>query len=188
MGDTNFFRKDHHIVSDNFVALYGMCIPYKLKLLLISVYAPQSRSSKRMLWSYLASLIANWNGESLITGDFNEVRSIEERWGSVFNVQGATEFNSFISNSGLLDIQLEGYSFTWAHPSTTKMSKLDRFLMSNGLLSTFPHISALCLDRHLSDHRPILLKEVISDYGPTPFCFYHSWIDLPGFDELVKKS
>ncbi|GJW90801.1 RNA-directed DNA polymerase, eukaryota, partial [Tanacetum coccineum] len=55
--------------------------------------------------------------------------------------------------------KLEGFSFTWAHPSATKMSKLDRFLMSNGLLSAFPLISAICLDRHLSDHRPILLKE-----------------------------
>ncbi|GJV37924.1 RNA-directed DNA polymerase, eukaryota [Tanacetum coccineum] len=71
--------------------------------------------------TYLASLITSWNGESLITGDFNEVRSIEERWGSVFNVQGTNAFNSFISSSGLIDIQLEGYSFTWAHPSATKM-------------------------------------------------------------------
>nr|GFB71567.1 RNA-directed DNA polymerase, eukaryota [Tanacetum cinerariifolium] len=62
------------------------------------VYTPQSVSSKRMLWSYLASLITSWNGESLIMGDFNRVRCIEERWGSVFNVHGANAFNSFISN------------------------------------------------------------------------------------------
>ncbi|GJU38233.1 RNA-directed DNA polymerase, eukaryota [Tanacetum coccineum] len=186
--DHDIFQKEQHIISDNFVALYGTWIPNKQKLLLISVYAPQSCSSKRMLWSYLASLITSWNGESLIMGDFNEVRSIEERWGSVFNVQGAKAFNSFISSSGLIDIQLEGYSFTWAHPSATNMSKLDRFLISNGLLSTFPLILAICLDRHLSDHRPILLREVISDFGPTPFRFYHSWLGLPGFDELVKNS
>ncbi|GKC82799.1 hypothetical protein Tco_1138516, partial [Tanacetum coccineum] len=68
------------------------------------------------------------------------------------------------------------------------MSKLDRFLMSNGFLSAFPHISAVCLGRHLSDHRPILLKEVSSDFGPSPFRFFHSWLDFPGFDELVSKS
>ncbi|GJT30237.1 RNA-directed DNA polymerase, eukaryota [Tanacetum coccineum] len=185
--DTNFFKKDHHTISDNFIALYGTWIPNNQKLLIISVYAPQSVSSKRMLWSYLESLITSWNGERLIMGDFNEVRYIEERWGSVFNSHGANAFNSFISNSGLNDIQLEGFSFTWAHPSATKMSKLDRFLMSNGLLSAFPLISAICLDRHLSDHRPILLKEVFSDFGPTPFRFYHSWLELPGFDDLVSK-
>nr|GEZ28448.1 reverse transcriptase domain-containing protein [Tanacetum cinerariifolium] len=70
--DTNFFKNEQHIIFDNFVALYGMWIPNKQKLLLISVYAPQSVSSKRMLWSYLTCLITSWNGESLIMGDFNE--------------------------------------------------------------------------------------------------------------------
>nr|GFA85394.1 putative RNA-directed DNA polymerase, eukaryota [Tanacetum cinerariifolium] len=107
--------------------------------------------------------------------------------GSVFNVHGANAFNSFISNSGLNDIQLEGYSFTWAHPSATKMSKLDRFLMSNGLLSSFPHISAICLDRHLSDHRPILPEEVISDFGPTSFHFYHSWLGGVTDDIILSR-
>nr|GEW11735.1 RNA-directed DNA polymerase, eukaryota [Tanacetum cinerariifolium] len=39
-------------------------------------------------------------------------------------------FNHFITSSGLVDVKLEGYSFTWAHPSATKMSKLDHFLVS----------------------------------------------------------
>ncbi|GJV39590.1 RNA-directed DNA polymerase, eukaryota, partial [Tanacetum coccineum] len=65
---------------------------------------------------------------------------------------------------------------------------MDRFLVSDGLLSIFPHLSAVCLDRHLSDHRPILLREVNVDYGATPFRFFHSWIDFPGFDLMVKQK
>ncbi|GJZ43728.1 RNA-directed DNA polymerase, eukaryota [Tanacetum coccineum] len=120
--DTNMFKKDNHIISDNFVALYGTWIPNNMKLLLILVYAPQVRSSKRLLWNYLSSLIIRWKGECLVMGDFNEVRSIDERWGSTFNKQGADLFNSFISSSGLIDIQMEGYSFTWAYPSVSKMN------------------------------------------------------------------
>ncbi|GJS54510.1 RNA-directed DNA polymerase, eukaryota [Tanacetum coccineum] len=186
--DSNIFHKEHHIISDNFVALYGTWIPNQLKLLVISVYAPQSLSSKQMLWSYISSLIVRWNGECLVMGDFNEVRCKEERWGSTFNAHGANVFNTFISSSGLIDVQLEGYAFTWAHPSASKMSKLDRFLVSDGLISSFPHISAICLDRHLSDHRPILLRECISDFGAIPFRFYHSWFGLPGFDQMVIDS
>nr|GFD38632.1 RNA-directed DNA polymerase, eukaryota [Tanacetum cinerariifolium] len=50
--------------------------------------------------------------------------------------------------------------------------------MTNGLLASFPHISAISLDRHLSDHRPILLREVIVDYGATPFRFlsFLAWV------------
>nr|GEX78437.1 RNA-directed DNA polymerase, eukaryota [Tanacetum cinerariifolium] len=68
--DPSIFHKDHHIIFDNFIAL--------------------------------------WNGESMVMGDFNEVRCPEERWGSNFSTQGARIFNSFISNLGLNDIQLEG--------------------------------------------------------------------------------
>ncbi|GJV80216.1 putative RNA-directed DNA polymerase, eukaryota, reverse transcriptase zinc-binding domain protein [Tanacetum coccineum] len=66
------------------------------------------------------------------------------------------------------------------------MSKLDRFLVSQGILLSFPSLTALCLDRHLSDHRPILLKEVHLDFGPIPFRFYHSWMDMVGFDDMIK--
>nr|GEX22194.1 RNA-directed DNA polymerase, eukaryota [Tanacetum cinerariifolium] len=124
--DTDFFKKEQHIISDNFVALYGTWIPNKQKLLLILVYAPRSVSSKRMLWSYLASLITSWNGESLIMGDFNEVR-------------------------------------------------FERILFHMG--SSFGYLD-----------EPILLREVIFDFGHTPFRFYHSWLGLPGFDDLVTKS
>ncbi|GJV49022.1 RNA-directed DNA polymerase, eukaryota [Tanacetum coccineum] len=185
--DPNVFRKTQHIISDNFVALFGSWIPNNMEILIISVYAPQSQVEKRSLWSYITSLLSRWNGEYMVLGDFNEVRFERERMGSVFNSQGASEFNNFILNSGLVDIQLEGYSFTWAHPSASKMSKLDRFLVSEGLISLFPSMSAICLDRHLSDHRPILLRDVIADYGAIPFRLYHSWLGWEGFDQMVSN-
>ncbi|GJY97027.1 RNA-directed DNA polymerase, eukaryota [Tanacetum coccineum] len=58
MWDLNVFLKDQHIISDNFVALYGTWIPNKTKLLIVSVYAPQSVSDKRSLWSFITGLIS----------------------------------------------------------------------------------------------------------------------------------
>ncbi|GJU46114.1 RNA-directed DNA polymerase, eukaryota [Tanacetum coccineum] len=108
--------------------------------------------------------------------------------GTIFHQQGAREFNQFISSAGLLEVKMEGYSYTWSHPSVLKMSKLDRFLVSEGMFSIFPTLSAICLDRHLSDHRPILLKEIHSDYGPTPFRVFHSWFKHDGFDTMVEQA
>nr|GEX59921.1 putative RNA-directed DNA polymerase, eukaryota, reverse transcriptase zinc-binding domain protein [Tanacetum cinerariifolium] len=186
--DPLMFHKDHHIISDNFVVLYGTWVPNNAKLLIVSVYAPQSATDKRLLWSYITGLLSRWKGEVLVTGDFKEVRFERERLGFVFNVWGANEFNSFMSNAGLVEIQLEGFSFTWSHPSAAKMSKLDRFLVSEGFLSLFPHISTLCLDKNLSDHRPILLHELVTDYGATPFRLYHSWFYFHGFDDMVRST
>ncbi|GJX09234.1 RNA-directed DNA polymerase, eukaryota [Tanacetum coccineum] len=121
-------------------------------------------------------------------GDFNEVRSSDERRGSCFNSFNARNFDSFISSSSLVDVKMEGYSFTWSHPSANKMSKLDRFLVSDGVISLFPSITAFSLDRHLSDHRPIFLCEVKLDFGPVPFRMYHSWFRYVGFDDMVVQS
>ena len=185
--DPNVFSKSNHVISDNFVAVYGNWIPNNMDLLMISVYAPQSLVEKRNLWSFISALVSRWNGEYMVFGDFNEVRFERERMGSVFNQHGANIFNSFILNSNLVEVQLEGYDFTWSHPSASKMSKLDRFLVSEGLISIFPHMSAICLDRHLSDHRPIFLRDVIADYGAIPFKLYHSWLDWDGFGTLVSN-
>ncbi|GJT71874.1 copia protein [Tanacetum coccineum] len=87
--DHNVFCKEHHIKSDNFVALYGTWISNQMKILMISIYAPQAGSYKRVLWSYLELLVNRWNGESIVMGDFNEFRRMEERWGSTFNAYGA---------------------------------------------------------------------------------------------------
>nr|GEZ08411.1 RNA-directed DNA polymerase, eukaryota [Tanacetum cinerariifolium] len=124
----------------------------------------------------------------MVMGDFNEVRSVEDRFGSEFNAQSANEFNSFISNLGLAEIHLEGYSFTWSLQSAKKMSKLDQFFVSDSLLSLFPHLSGICLDRHLSNHRPILLREAVIDYGPSPFWVYHSWFNFQDFDKMVLET
>nr|GEU55451.1 RNA-directed DNA polymerase, eukaryota [Tanacetum cinerariifolium] len=99
--DPNVFLKEQHILSDNFVVIFGTWIPTKTKLLIISIYAPQPRIEKRSMWTYIMPLVTHWHGDSIVMGDFNEVRSADERMGSVFNVQEAIEFNDFISNSGL---------------------------------------------------------------------------------------
>nr|GFA20834.1 RNA-directed DNA polymerase, eukaryota, reverse transcriptase zinc-binding domain protein [Tanacetum cinerariifolium] len=78
----------------------------------------------------ISSFIARWNGETIVMGDFNKVRLIDERFSLMFNQSSSRLFNHFITSSRLVDAKLEGYTFTWAHPSATKMSKLDRFLVS----------------------------------------------------------
>ncbi|GKC04760.1 RNA-directed DNA polymerase, eukaryota, partial [Tanacetum coccineum] len=137
---------------------------------------------------YFVMIEDRWKGEVIRMGYFNEVRMPSERHGSVFNKQRAALFNSFILSSGLIKVSLGGYTFTWVQKHMAKMSKLDRFLVSEGLMTRLPTLSGIILDRHLSDHRPILLRELVVDYGPTPFRLFHSWFMLNGFDRVVVDS
>ncbi|GJT04678.1 RNA-directed DNA polymerase, eukaryota [Tanacetum coccineum] len=186
--DPNSFRKDSVTVSDYFVIVRSVWIKSGMDILIVVVYAPHDVRDKRLLWDYLSHVSNQWAGEVVMMGDFNEVRYKSDRFGSNFNAHGADIFNNFIINAGLEEVPLGGSAYTWCHKSASKMSKLDRFLVSENLLNTCPNISAITLDRFLSDHRPILLREASFDYGPTPFRFFHFWFDVDGFDKFVTDS
>nr|GEU80085.1 RNA-directed DNA polymerase, eukaryota [Tanacetum cinerariifolium] len=145
-----------------------------------------SNDSSLVRESSSKGLINRWKGQMMVLGEFNEVRFEEEIFGSIFNQSCARDFNHFISSSGLLEVKMEGYSFTWSYPSATKISKLDCFLVSKGIILTFPAITAVCLDRYFSDHRPIILNEIHTNFGPTPFWIFHSWFKRDGFDAMVE--
>nr|GFA90014.1 RNA-directed DNA polymerase, eukaryota [Tanacetum cinerariifolium] len=55
--DPRMFHKHNATISDYFVAIQGEWIANAKKYLVISVYAPQEASEKRMLWSYLNHMI-----------------------------------------------------------------------------------------------------------------------------------
>ncbi|GKD15931.1 RNA-directed DNA polymerase, eukaryota [Tanacetum coccineum] len=144
--------------------------------------------SKIHLWAYMTGIINRWHGEVVVMGDFNEVCFASKRHGSNFYSLNAAEFNTFITKSHLIDVPLGGYSFTWSDKHASKMSKLDRFLISDGLLDLFPNFSCLILHRHISDHKSIILKESHMDYGPTPVRLFHSWFLEKDFTYFVEDS
>ncbi|GJT17571.1 RNA-directed DNA polymerase, eukaryota [Tanacetum coccineum] len=93
--------------------------------------------SKGSLGFFILIFRRRRNGEVIIKGDFNDVRTMDERL-------------------------VEGYSFTWSIPQPLNRVKLDR-------LSCYG-------------------REVLSDFGPTPFRFYQSWLRMEGFDSMVEHA
>ncbi|PWA57637.1 RNA-directed DNA polymerase, eukaryota [Artemisia annua] len=67
------------------------------------------------------------------------------------------------------------------------MSKLDRFLISENVLDSYPNIKVMALEKLWSDHNPILYVQK-NDYGPIPFRFFLSWLQRPELDDLVKNT
>ncbi|PWA83892.1 RNA-directed DNA polymerase, eukaryota, Reverse transcriptase zinc-binding domain protein [Artemisia annua] len=100
----------------------------------------------------------------------------------------AAIFNSFIQDVGLLDLPMGGKMFTWMNKAGTKLSKIDRFLISEDVLESHSDILVTILDKLWSDHNPILLHCKKIDFGPTPFRIFHSWFDRPGFEDVVKAA
>nr|GEY79406.1 RNA-directed DNA polymerase, eukaryota [Tanacetum cinerariifolium] len=172
MDEDNVFTKDHVTISDNFVAIYGSWNSNKSRVLFVVVYAPQSIAFKRVLWEYISLLISRWDGETILMGDFNEVRSSDEQLGLVFNLSSARAFNSFILVSRLVDVKMEGYSFTRSHPSASKMSKLDRFLVSevDGQWKTDPDVVKDAFKDHFANRFKHPQQRDTGDSSVLGFC------------------
>ncbi|GJZ38180.1 hypothetical protein Tco_0584371 [Tanacetum coccineum] len=56
-----------------------------------------------------------------------------ERIGSSFSRRDAEIFNAFIHDASLIDLPIGGRRFTWMNKTGSKLSKLDRFLISNSV-------------------------------------------------------
>ncbi|GLU23474.1 hypothetical protein SLE2022_394740 [Rubroshorea leprosula] len=118
-------------------------------------------------------------------GDFNAVRNEQERKGGMSIRREMPEFDEFINECGLVDLPLIGRKFTWYHSNGASMSRLDRFLLSEEWCLNWENVKQWGLNRSLSDHCPIVLKNQISDWGPKPFRFFDAWLELPQFKGIV---
>lgn len=127
-------------------------------------------------------------GRSFLMGNFNVVQNPDDRKGSCFYQSRAAAFNEFILAAGLTDMKLGGRKYTWIGMGGTKLSKLDRILISPDLLNDWPIVSVVALERTFADHCPLLLKSVQCDYGPPPFRFFDHWLQNDSFNEMVKVA
>ncbi|XP_071736891.1 uncharacterized protein [Rutidosis leptorrhynchoides] len=155
---------------------------------MINVYSSQRTTEKCTLCSRIKDFIHSHDGEYVLFGDFNIVRDASERFRSIFNSDEAKSFNTFIDDTNLMEIPLGGRRFTWMYKTASKMSRLDRVLVSQNVSSTCVDMRLTALSRGWSDHVPIMYHNLKTDFGPTPLRFFHSWLTLHGFDEVVKQS
>ncbi|GJT05367.1 RNA-directed DNA polymerase, eukaryota [Tanacetum coccineum] len=121
----------------DFQAIYGTWLPTNSKILFIAIYAPQQTSCKRKLWDYISNIVGRWNGESIIMGDFNEVRSSEERRGSCVMVG---EYSSRIKAWDDVILKLRSRLSKWKSSAQTRRNKYIPIKLTSSLWAYSPKI------------------------------------------------
>lgn len=122
-------------------------------------------------------------------GDYNAVCTSRERRG-VGNYIGSlevSEFRSFVEDMDLIDPPLLGRRFMWYKADGSAMSRLDRFLLSQDWMVVWEVEAQWALNRDVSDHCSIMLKQGKHDWGPKLFRFNNCWLGHPGVHKLVEK-
>ncbi|GJU27325.1 transposon TX1 [Tanacetum coccineum] len=116
------------------------------------------------------------------------VRSGDERRNSHVNTKETTEFNDFINDANLIEIPMGGRKFTRVSDDGLKFSKLDRFLLNGEFYNLWGNLSVVALDRKLSDHCPIVLKDIDLDFGPKPFRDFDIWLEEKDIGLVVEEA
>lgn len=124
----------------------------------------------------------------VLFGDFNVVRSREERLGSIFSERDARFFYEFISSGDLQDFAIGGRRFTRYNREGTNLSKLDRFLVSCNFFNAWKDAKVKTLDRLNSDHCPIMISSSLRNFGPKCFKLFNHWMNEEGFSNVVEAS
>ena len=96
-------------------------------------------------------------------------------------------FLDFIKANYLVDLPLEGASFTWFRDlGSGCMSRIDRTLASVDWVDHFGNVSQRVLPRVISDHCPILVVAGSVNKGRSAFKFENMWLKEEGFVERVR--
>ncbi|PNY01680.1 cysteine-rich receptor-like protein kinase, partial [Trifolium pratense] len=186
--NANLFKLLHSFIGDGFV---GLCVEWEgMMLNIVNVYSPCSLAGKRKLWEDLLDIKRSSRGEWCIGGDFNAILHSSERRGcSVDRRLGEiTSFTEFVEDMELIDMPVLGKKFSWFSPDGKSMSRLDRFLLSEGFVEKSGITGQWIGDRDISDHCPIWLLSSACDWGPKPFRVVNAWLEHPDFKTFVESS
>ncbi|KAL5191867.1 Transposon TX1 uncharacterized protein [Glycine soja] len=85
-------------------------------------------------------------------------------------------------------VKSAGSSFTWIRPNDSVKSRLDRFLVSDKWLSTWPDSCQHVLPHNFSDHCLTILQTKLVDWGPKPFRVADWWIHQKGYQNLCSTG
>ena len=155
--DKRVFAKMDVIVGKFFVSVLLRRVMDDFIWAYTGVYGPNDDTQRSFLWEELLRVRARWPMTWCVVGDFNIIRYPSERLGCESFSPAMFAFLDFTESNSLVDLLLEGASFTWFKDfGIPSMSRIDRALVSLDWEEHFENISQRVLPRVISDHCPLL--------------------------------
>ena len=140
-----------------------------------------------MTWMY--NLTIPLHEKWLILGDFNFMRSVDNRNRPGANLNDIFLFNYIISHLGIHEIPVKGREYTWSNMQDSPLlEKLDWFFTSCAWTLAYPNTYVAPSSTPTSDHIPLLLRVSTRIPKAKIFRFENHWIHQPGFLDVVSTA
>ncbi|XP_058758254.1 uncharacterized protein LOC131631478 [Vicia villosa] len=104
------------------------------------------------------------------------------------NASKRREFLDFIEGSGLVGVPCKGKKFSWYIGDGRAKSRIDRFLVSDAIVSLWGVVGKIIDIRDVSDHCPVWLEVDKEDWGPKPFKLNNEWFSHMDFVPFIEKE
>lgn len=154
-----------------------------------NVYGPADHRDSWAFLDDLLELIPLISGPWIITGDFNLVRSAEDKSNGIISPNLTSAFNAAIHDLGVDKLPLSSCRFTWSNGQPNPiLSRIDRVFVNNDLSFAFPSTSLTHLPRPTSDHTPIISYLSTTIPKSTIFRFKNCWLQNQNFLPFVLGS
>ena len=152
------------------------------------VYDPNDNNLRGQMWDELIGIQQLWEVSWCYIRDFNIVHFPSERLRGSRLTPAMENFSEFIEELSLIDLPLEGGSYTWSSDlDQPSMSRINRALVSYDCEDYFPDVTQRVLPRPISNHLPILVEVEGILGGKSPFRFENMWLKMDGFKERVHS-
>ncbi|KAI9119567.1 hypothetical protein K1719_009443 [Acacia pycnantha] len=164
-------------------------------MMFTAVYAHPNEQRRHGCWERLFNLSLEITEPWLLGGDFNKIKTpLEQKGGGRINEARCRNFNSWIQDCHLIDLEASGPLYTWKGPQWEGLGRvykrLDRCLCNVAWQDQFQDAIIKTLPRVCSDHHPIFVK-LGADYRgkmAKPFRFEATWQMHDSFAEIVKEN
>ncbi|KAL8465080.1 hypothetical protein ACS0TY_034540 [Phlomoides rotata] len=148
---------------------------------------------RHLSWNLLQHLSRVYSLPWVIIGDFNDILNDREKRGRVLHPLHLLKgFREAVNSSGILDVELTGYPFTWSHCRGSSIFVEERLdeVMGNALWhAMFPRSRLFSLVAPTSDHCPILLDldPVVVRRIFNASKFENKWLEERDLPEVVRR-
>ena len=122
---------------------------------LVNIYGPCQGEQRDSFTSWLFDIDIPANKAWLLLGDFNYIRSPDNRNKPGGNIQDMFTFNDFIHEQRLTELSIKGRKYTWSNMQQNPLlEQIEWFFMTLNWTSSFPNTMVNPHGRPVSDHTP----------------------------------
>lgn len=123
------------------------------------VYGEPDKTKRKEIWISLSSLGQNRSAPWLLTGDFNDIIDLSEKYGGPERPEGSfIDLRTFMSECDLFDLRYSGNFLSWRGKRHDHLvyCRLDRSMSNTEWALTYPSGRSEYLPFEGSDHRPLI--------------------------------